>query len=509
MSFALLGISAFQVYWINNVIQLSEERFEKDAINSLTLVAEKLERNEMVTVVANSFAFFGTSMGSDTGNVHIDKDVRITTNGDSVQGKFSYRSNANDNIKVIIRSESSEEIHEFIKDTVFTTVDINMVSAADENPEVAKRINTKQRVFTKVVEEMIFHEVRQPIRVHPVILDSMLRTEFNNHGIRIQYEFGIYDAQTESFRVVKAINEESLTQTTLKASLFPNDILNNGLSLMVNFPSKNQYLFEKVWLSLLVSLLFIVVIIGVFAYVVYKIIHQKKLADLKNDFINNMTHEFKTPLATVTLATEALSEDMVQSNQQMRSRYLQVIKEENTRLTTQVEKVLQLASLEQEELSFTRRQNSINELIESAASRARFQIEERDGKFQVKLLKNDLKFMADESHFSNALFNLLDNAIKYSTGPPYVELTAKVKKGELVISITDQGIGLSTEQKRQVFDKFYRVPTGNLHDVKGFGLGLNYVKYIIEAHGGRIELNSVLGEGSSFSIHFRLDQSGI
>ena len=362
MAIALIGISAFQVYWINNVIQLSKERFEKDALASMQVVVDRLERNEMVNVAANSFAFFGTSTETENGDVQIQNEIRVTASNDSVKGKFWYRSNTNQDVKIIIRSDSSEEIHEFISDTSLATIEVKLVDGQQDQQGVARRINSKQRVLTKVVEEMMLHEVKRKNRVHPIILDSMLRYEFSNHGIHINYEFGIYDTSKDDFKVIRAKSRDGLESSTLKASLFPNDILNNSLALLVNFPNKNQYLLEKVWLSLLTSLLFILIIISVFAFVVYKIIRQKKLADLKNDFINNMTHEFKTPLATVTLASEALNEDVVLSNAKMRDRYIEVIKEESNRLSSQVEKVLQLASIEQQELTLNKQSTRVNKV---------------------------------------------------------------------------------------------------------------------------------------------------
>jgi two-component system phosphate regulon sensor histidine kinase PhoR len=269
---------------------------------------------------------------------------------------------------------------------------------------------------------------------------------------------------------------------------------------MVNFPQKNQYLFNKVWASLLILVVFILMIIGTFSYVVYKIIHQKKVSDLKNDFINNMTHEFKTPIATVSLATEALQEEKVYSSRETMLRYVGVIQQESKRLGSQVEKVLQLASMEKDNLSLKMHSTSLNLLVESAVERAKFQVEEKNGSLKIELLKEDVEVIADETHFSNAIFNLLDNAIKYSHESPEIRITLSVISNKVVISVKDQGIGLSKDQQKHIFDKFYRVPTGNLHDVKGFGLGLNYVSYIVKAHNGEIKVESQLNKGSNFKI---------
>jgi two-component system phosphate regulon sensor histidine kinase PhoR len=504
MAIALIGLSWFQLYWMNNVIQLSRERFEKDALASMYQVAQRLERNEMAVVAANSFAFFGTTSSTEHDTAEIDYNYELIEVVDSANNHFEFKTNSNNNVKIVIRTDSSEEIHEFVNDTSFSYGEVKVTANIGNDSTIAKasivQLKKKQKVFTKVVEEMIFHEVTQPQRVHPDLLDSLLKVEFKNHGIYLKFEFGIYDTHDKDFRIIKTSNKEKLQESTLRASLFPNDILGNPLSLMVNFPQKNQYLFNKVWASLLISVVFILMIIGAFSYVVYKIIHQKKVSDLKNDFINNMTHEFKTPIATVSLATEALQEEKVYSSRETMLRYVGVIQQESKRLGSQVEKVLQLASMEKDNLSLNMHSTSINKLAESAIERAKFQVEEKNGSLKIELLTENVEVLADETHFSNAIFNLLDNAIKYSYEAPEISLELSVINNKVDISVKDKGIGLSKDQQQHIFDKFFRVPTGNLHDVKGFGLGLNYVRYIVEAHNGEIKVESQLNKGSSFSI---------
>ena len=504
MAIALVGLSWFQLYWMNNVIQLSNERFEKDALASMYQVAQRLERNEMALVAANSFAFFGstTTNGRDTAEVNFTYD--LIEIDDSSKARFDFKTNSNSNVKIVIRTDSSQEIHEFVNDTSFTLAEVQVIASVGDNDAVAKetidRLHNKRKVLNKVVEEMMFHEIGQPQRVHPDVIDSLLKVEFNNHGIHLKFEFGIYDSQDKDFRIIKTSNKEKLQESTLRASLFPNDILGNPLSLMVNFPEKNQFLFNQVWASLLISVVFILMIIGTFSYVVYKIIHQKKVSDLKNDFINNMTHEFKTPIATVSLATEALQEEKVYSSRETMLRYVGVIQQESKRLGSQVEKVLQLASMEKDNLSLNMRRTDLNLLVQSAVERAKFQVEEKKGSLKIDLLTENVNVMADETHFSNAIFNLLDNAIKYSQDTPEISLELTVINKKVVISVKDEGIGLSKDQQQHIFDKFYRVPTGNLHDVKGFGLGLNYVSYIVEAHNGEIKVESQPNKGSNFRI---------
>jgi two-component system phosphate regulon sensor histidine kinase PhoR len=502
MAISLIGLSGFQLYWISNVIQLSKERFEKDALESMMTVARRLERNEMAVVATNSFSFFSTAKEFyDTTENAINEN---SMSGDSTLQRVWIRTNSNEKMRIVIAIDSSKEIHEFIGDTSFVNQNIevtaNLISDTLTAKATLERMNNKNKIFKKVVEEMMFHEVQQPQRVHPVIIDSLLQEEFNSHGIYIGFDFGVYDVKDKKFKYIRSLSEDVLEASALSTSLFPNDILGNSLSLVVSFPNKSRYLISKLWAPLLMSIFFILIIVGIFSFVIYKIIHQKKLADLKNDFINNMTHEFKTPIATVSLATEALQEDKVSNSRETMLRYIRVIQEESKRLGTQVEKVLQLASMDKNNLKFEMHTFMLNDLVDSVMERARFQVEERGGSLTVNQISGDVELLADESHLSNALFNLLDNAIKYSPDVPQVSMhILKTKKG-ISIEVKDQGIGLSQEQQKHVFDKFYRVPTGNIHNVKGFGLGLNYVKYVIEAHGGEIMVESQLQRGSKFIV---------
>ncbi|MCK5664064.1 MAG: hypothetical protein KAI17_11285, partial [Thiotrichaceae bacterium] len=292
MAIALTGLGWFQLYWINSAIQLSRERFEKDALESMITVVQKLERNEMAVVATNSFSFF-SSPAKLKDSTKITVDYQLSTDNDTINEKVWFKSNDNQIVKLVIVGDSSNEIHEFVGDTSFTSGDVEITASVVSDSAFGKatieRLHKKRKVFTKVVEEMMFHEISQAQRVHPDIIDSLLRIEFHSHGIYIAYDFGIIDTHKNEFEVIKTTNREDLKNSILTASLFPNDILGNSLSLIVNFPDKNQFLIKQVWASLLTSFIFILIIIGTFSYVVYKIIHQQKLADLKNDFVNNMT----------------------------------------------------------------------------------------------------------------------------------------------------------------------------------------------------------------------------
>jgi two-component system phosphate regulon sensor histidine kinase PhoR len=249
----------------------------------------------------------------------------------------------------------------------------------------------------------------------------------------------------------------------------------------------------------------VLIIVLCFGYSIRIIIQQKKLSSMKNDFINNMTHEFKTPIATVSLATEALQDKDVSQSDDMRIRYIKMIQDENRRLGTQVERVLQIAAIEKQDLNLNLEQLNIHELIQSLIENMKIQIESRGGRITAILSAAICEVKGDETHVTNCIMNLLDNANKYSAESPNIIVRTESHQNQLSITVQDHGIGMSKETQKHVFEKFYRLPTGNRHDVKGFGLGLSYVKSMIEAHSGTVGVESTIGKGSKFTINLPLN----
>ena len=229
---------------------------------------------------------------------------------------------------------------------------------------------------------------------------------------------------------------------------------------------------------------------------------QNKLSEIKSDFINNMTHEFKTPIATIQLATDALNNDKVISNQQQIKYYSSIIKEENRRMNKQVEKILQAAQLEKDEIKLQYKKINVHDILTKVAEYTKLQMEEIGATFTLHLTAQQYIINADEVHFTNIIFNLVDNATKYSNENPIIDISTSNTDGMIQIHIKDNGIGMDKETQNHIFEKFYRAHTGNLHNVKGFGLGLTYVKNIVDAHSGKISVNSELGKGSTFTLTF-------
>lgn len=357
-------------------------------------------------------------------------------------------------------------------------------------------------------------------------LDTYIKHEIEQQGILLDFDYGIYSNEVESFiimngnytaQITSAGNSSSpiktgneLYNSPYKISLFNNPVTPSEGSaekdmipgyLKIYFPTKNKYLWSSVIPSLLMSILFTGLVLFCFGYVIYIILRQKQISEMKTDFINNMTHEFKTPIATISLAADSIGSPMILGNDEKVMRFTNIIKQENKRMLSQVEKVLQMAMLDKKDFQLKLSAVDVHQLIENAAEHMNLRIIKRNGILRTDLKANEHIIQADSTHISNIIHNLLDNAEKYSSEEVSINVATSNKKNGIEISISDNGIGMSKDQVKNIFEKFYRAHTGNIHDVKGFGLGLSYVKAIVDAHNGTINVKSELGKGSTFSIY--------
>ncbi len=304
-----------------------------------------------------------------------------------------------------------------------------------------------------------------------------------------------YFVDTTNLRHVLALEPQS-------GSSFENMASEELLSIIV--PHQSSLIWKEMIWFILGAILFTIIITTAFFITVRTLLKQKKLSEIKSDFINNMTHEFKTPLATISLAVDALKNEKVSGNKEKSDYFTGIIKEENKRMNKQVETILQAALLDKKEVQLNMKRLLAHDIIVNVLNNINLQVEEKGGKIDVELeAENDL-ILADEVHFTNVINNLLDNAVKYSKDNLHIKLSTKNAGNHLKIKIEDNGIGMNKETLHRIFEKFYRAHTGNVHNVKGFGLGLSYVKTMIDAHHGNIKAESVLGKGSSFTISLPL-----
>lgn len=331
-------------------------------------------------------------------------------------------------------------------------------------------------------------------------LHDIIQGVLKENNIKVPFEFSILNMYKNPVFVSDGFHLEDM-ETAFPIGLATDNDAMNQETLYLSIHEDKNAVVRQMWWIIMASIIFTIIIISAFIVTVRTLFNQKKISEIKSDFINNMTHELKTPLATISLAIDALTNEKVIHDAEKVKIYSSMIKEENKRMNKQVEKILQAARLEREEIKLTLQKLDAHQIINKVADNLALQIQERNGTLTLRLNATNPMIDADEVHFSNIIFNLLDNAMKYSAGAPHIELeTFSHGNGMISIKVKDNGIGMDKETQARIFEKFYRAHTGNLHNVKGFGLGLSYVKAIVDAHEGRIKVESAPGKGSAFTI---------
>ncbi|MDW3197343.1 MAG: HAMP domain-containing sensor histidine kinase [Cytophagales bacterium] len=481
MSLALAGLIIFQLYWIDTVIRANEERFRKDVIGALQNVSQKLERQEIQrrmqaqNLLPPLIQQNGSIEFEVTDSAGIVRDVRFS---------LTYTEQG---YELVPGPESGPNPESIMNDPAIQ--------------EELTKVNNASNNMIGVLQDMMFSNAPMQTRMSPDQLDSLITHELGEKGIGIDYDFGVIAPYQNLFLYLEDPSKNQiLAKSELRASLFPNDLNGEYKLLVVDFPEKSEFLLGKIWLTMASSGILIAAIMLCFGYAVRTIVKQKKLSEMKTDFINNMTHELKTPIATVGLAVEALQDKSIRSEDMLQDRYLGMIGEENKRLGQHVEKVLQMAAIEKKDVQMKLEFMNLHELVKAATRKMALQIENREGSLKTVLNAKDQMVKGDGVHLMNVVVNLLDNANKYSPEKPNIVVRTEKTGKNIVLSVQDHGLGMSKEAVRNIFQKFYRVPTGNVHNVKGFGLGLAYVKNVVEDHHGSIDVQSEPGKGSKFFI---------
>ncbi|MEA1876311.1 MAG: HAMP domain-containing sensor histidine kinase [Bacteroidota bacterium] len=342
------------------------------------------------------------------------------------------------------------------------------------------------------------------INLLPETIDSLLLVHFDYHGLDLDYKFSVVKCSNGKILYSKGSipgNQKRMSKHRISLSCLQHK---ESHHLEVAFGSKHGFILTETITWLIASALFLLIVVLSFAYIVLTIIRQKKIGEIRNDFINNMTHEFKTPLANISLASEVLMRNETKKSEQKIDQYAKIIYQENLRMKSQVERVLQVAVRNRDDLTVHPEQSDIHLLIKGAVDHVCLIDCHEGAEIEYFFEAKHSIIPVDPMHFTNIVHNLIDNAQKYSKGSPEIEIRTKTENNSIIIDFQDRGIGISIEAQKQIFEKFYRVPTGDIHNVKGFGLGLNYVKTMVEAQGGKISLKSEPGKGSCFTIVFPL-----
>lgn len=532
LSLSLAGLIAIQIYWIDNAIELEQQRFEANVANALNQVVEMVERQEVASNVRKSFdaskqgkMFFmgidslirkninrkdtttsGLVFWNEVSPGELQTEFRQLTQDGTVESVSEFRTDSNGTVEYKKQRKVKQTTNQpFFSDA--TTEFSGMEKPGDPRLE---RLMKKSGLVSDVFKELFNLNVNSGVedRVNPALIDSLLRVEFDNVGITADFEFGLYDFLNNKLFVDHPTDfTQELMRSSFRVRLFPHDILYHPDYLMVYFPGQARYVFNNLWVMFASSAFFILILIGSFYYTISTIIRQKKLSDIKNDFINNMTHELKTPISTISLACEALNDPDLNKNPNTAANYTRMIGEENKRLAALVENVLRSALLDQSEFEIHVDKIDMHELIQKVIRSSQVHFDRKKVKLKLALNATSSIIEGDKVHITNTIYNLIDNALKYTPELPEITIETKNQSGAFWLSVSDNGIGISKEQHKRIFDKLYRVPTGNIHNVKGFGLGLSYVKTIVEKHHGQVRLESDLGIGSTFTVILPLRQT--
>ncbi|TAF45452.1 MAG: sensor histidine kinase [Sphingobacteriales bacterium] len=363
----------------------------------------------------------------------------------------------------------------------------------------------KKNVLQDIANE--YQQVNIPLkkRINPHLTDSLLKAELLNSGIYLAYNYKISSHFNDSVIYVKTARQKNnfKPDNTYKTPLFTNDVVRDAGYLTITFPQKNTVILNNMRMILASSTALLLILMGSFIYTIFSILRQKKLADMKTDFINNMTHEFKTPVATIMIASEALSDPEINNDTSRVGRLANIIYDENKRLGDHIERVLNIAKTEDENANIELKNIEVNDIIQAVADSMRLQLQKHNAVLTLQLNAIHHTITGDYLHLSNVIFNLIDNALKYSKDYPQININTQNNTNELIIKITDKGIGMNKDQLKKIFDQFYRIPTGNVHNVKGFGLGLSYVHTMVKKMNGSILVYSDKDIGSEFIIKFK------
>ena len=508
MSLSLIGIILVQVYWFDKSFENNEEQFKYHVKQVLGNVADKLQKNEQYsyyemynrlkdstgkTPQKSDFLEFGYYQRDSRTNETIIYSNSINSEDYGISASFFDKKLDSVKLKNYTSKRKTEIYNDdidnsSIKQKVSPDIKIEKSGRLDLLDNAQFEIVYKDIAAVKPIQERISNEMMQKI----------LSDELKEYGVKTAFEFNVYSnglatkIKSERFRYEK--------QSTYSIPIFIDNDGNNKYQLLLTFPQKKKFLFSELIGICILSIIFTLIIVIAYSSALNQLIKQRQISEIKTDFINNMTHEFKTPIATINLALDAIKNPKVIEDKEKVLRYLQMIKDENKRMHAQVENVLRISKLEKKELDINKESTNIHEIVEDAIEHVNLIMEDRNGTITTHFDATRTSVLLNDVHFTNVIVNILDNAIKYSPNDPIIDIKTENVKDFIIIKIKDQGSGMSKTAQKRIFEKFYREHTGDLHNVKGHGLGLAYVKRIVDDHNSEIFVESEKGKGSTFII---------
>jgi len=560
MCISLLGIVTVQFLWIRNAFQVKESQFNRSINDALGAAVGKMEARENMHFISRNFegdsimSIFQAFTRDTTHSMKSRLDSLLALNEPEPAGrsrshttrpmgvmKYSYHFNMgpadgmNDSLVVSMEQGFQEgyELNFEWNDKINqldSMIQMNEALFNQQFPEIVhqpklvkkmavdssiRKLDKKAKRIQDVIKKMAIElETKPPPlqqRINKKGLQNTLQESFSNKGIDLPFEFAVLSpsSKVNPMPIQSPGFKSKFSEYGHKVTLFPNDIFGKPDLLVVYFPGQKSEIFKSLSFLLIGSILFTLIIIITSGTSIVVMIRQKKISDIKTDFINNMTHEFKTPIATISIAADSINNAKVIAEPEKIRNFTRIIKEENNRMNARVEQVLQMALLDSRDFNLRLRLVDMHYLIEKAVEHYKLQIEQREGTIHTKLDATQSWVDADEDHIRNVLMNLLDNANKYSIIKPDINVFSINKSGKFFFGVSDRGMGMSQEAQRKSFDRFFRVTSGNIHNIKGFGLGLSYVKAIVLAHHGEISVQSEVGKGSRFEIGLPVTENSL
>lgn len=501
MGLSFVVLLGLQLTYIQEMANMKKEQFDESVTRALYQASRNLELNQTLRYLEKDVneterkAFrqdsVGTRSGSpDDGTIQQSHQYSVTGKDGTIYSSFE--------LKTIATRPSQ------MPKAMILRSDRNSISEASKSLQeiVKNRYVYQKALLDEVVYNILYQASEKPLkeRINFRLLDQDIKAELMNNGINIPYHFTV---STQDGREVYRCPDYTGdgVEYTYSQLLFRNDPANKTGVVRIHFPDMSNYIYSSIRF-MLPSVVFTLVLLVTFIFTIVLIFRQKRYSEIKNDFINNMTHELKTPIASISLAAQMLNDNSVTKSQQMMAHLGGVINDETKRLRFLVEKVLQMSMFDKKKAVFKKRTLDLNEMVETVSKSFSLRVEHTGGKIYTEIEAIDSAIYVDEMHFQNVIFNLMDNAVKYRKQDKPLDIYLRTWNDDtsLYLSIRDTGLGIKKENLKKIFEKFYRVHTGNVHDAKGFGLGLAYVHKVVDLHDGEIKVESEFGKGTTFTI---------
>jgi two-component system phosphate regulon sensor histidine kinase PhoR len=510
MVLVMTSLILVQTNSLTKAFEIREEQFDQTVSRALKRVIDRLENDETLRLLTGTApsskkqgGFFPNIVGSNDNLGRNQADINISF-------RFSQRSSSSvysgEGFIQYSENLSIEGTERGRPGDFPSAFDIVHDQENYIQQQYDQRMKDQADYFRISQNQYILSQLPLNERVSQQRLEHALRTELRNNNIDLDFKYAVksYPHGKEQF-IFGSKNYSPENRKEYFDVLFPRDLVPKGDYLRLYFPKRDTYLLKETGIMVIPTIILTALLIAIFTYTIMIILKQKKLSMIKNDFINNMTHELKTPISTISLASQMLHDNSISNSPKVTEHISSIILQESKRLSFQVEKVLQMAVFNEGRLKLRFKEFHFHELIRNVIHNFELRVKSKEGKLDAELLAENDLIKGDEVHLTNVIFNLFDNAVKYSREKPEILIKTENKNGDLLISVKDNGIGIAKEHLDQIFERFFRVPTGNVHDVKGFGLGLSYVKKIVESHQGKIKAESVLNKGTKFVIYFPLN----